>query len=94
MLGDQNAKPILCEAFAEFIAAFAFVFIGAGAAAAVEPSAGLSGIAAIAFAHGLTIKAPAENAPFAARRRSGRIMTSVQRKDEDLDIIPEAMEAH
>ncbi len=40
---------------AEFIAAFAFVFIGAGAAAVVRTGAGLNGIAAIAFAHGLTI---------------------------------------
>ena len=40
---------------AEFIGTFAFVFIGAGAAAVVGTGAGLSGIAAIAFAHGLTI---------------------------------------
>src|SRR6516165_10861976 len=40
---------------AEFIGTFAFVFIGAGAAAVVGDGAGLSGIAAIAFAHGLTI---------------------------------------
>lgn len=39
---------------AEFIGTFAFVFIGAGAAA-VLGGTGLSGIAAIAFAHGLTI---------------------------------------
>ena len=42
---------------AEFIGTFAFVFIGAGAAAVVETGAGLNGIAAIAFAHGLTIMA-------------------------------------
>jgi MIP family channel proteins len=42
---------------AEFIGTFAFVFIGAGAAAVVGTGAGLSGIAAIAFAHGLTIMA-------------------------------------
>ena len=40
---------------AELIGTFAFVFIGAGAAAVVGTGAGLSGIAAIAFAHGLTI---------------------------------------
>ena len=40
--------------FAEFIGTLAFVFIGAGAAA-VLGGAGLSGIAAVAFAHGLTI---------------------------------------
>jgi MIP family channel proteins len=39
----------------EFIGTFAFVFIGAGAAAVIGTGAGLSGIAAIAFAHGLTI---------------------------------------
>jgi glycerol uptake facilitator-like aquaporin len=40
---------------AEFIGAFAFVFIGAGAAAVIGDSVGLPGIIAIAFAHGLTI---------------------------------------
>ena len=40
---------------AEFIGTFAFVFIGAGAAAVVGDGAGLNGIGAIAFAHGLTI---------------------------------------
>ena len=40
---------------AEFIGTFAFVFIGAGAAAVIGTGAGLAGIAAIAFAHGLTI---------------------------------------
>src|SRR5271156_3966543 len=40
---------------AEFIGTFAFVFIGAGAAAVVGTGAGLSGIAAIAFAPGLAI---------------------------------------
>jgi aquaporin Z len=40
---------------AEFIGTFAFVFIGAGAAAVVGDGAGLNGIAAVAFAHGLTI---------------------------------------
>src|SRR5258708_19236091 len=40
---------------AEFIGTFAFVFIGAGAATVVGDGVGLPGIAAIAFAHGLTI---------------------------------------
>jgi MIP family channel proteins len=42
---------------AEFIGTFAFVFIGAGAAAVVGDGVGLPGIAAIALAHGLTIMA-------------------------------------
>ena len=42
---------------AEFIGTFAFVFIGAGAAAVVGNGAGLGGISAVAFAHGLTIMA-------------------------------------
>ena len=42
---------------AEFIGTFAFVFIGAGAAAVVGGGVGLPGITAIAFAHGLTIMA-------------------------------------
>jgi MIP family channel proteins len=40
---------------AEFIGTFAFVFIGAGAATVIGEGVGLPGIAAIAFAHGLTI---------------------------------------
>jgi MIP family channel proteins len=40
---------------AEFIGTFALVFIGAGAAAVVGDGAGLDGIGAIAFAHGLTV---------------------------------------
>ena len=40
---------------AELIGTFAFVFIGAGAAAVVGDSVGMAGIAAIAFAHGFTI---------------------------------------
>jgi glycerol uptake facilitator-like aquaporin len=40
---------------AELIGTFAFVFIGAGAAAVISNGVGLAGIAAIAFAHGLTI---------------------------------------
>jgi MIP family channel proteins len=42
---------------AEFIGTFAFVFIGAGAAAVIGDGVGLPGIAAIAFAHGLAIMA-------------------------------------
>src|ERR1700743_3877976 len=42
---------------AEFIGTFAFVFIGAGAAAVIGNGVGLPGIAAIAFAHGLVIMA-------------------------------------
>jgi aquaporin Z len=42
---------------AEFIGTFSFVFIGAGAAAVVGDGVGLPGIAAVAFAHGLTIMA-------------------------------------
>jgi MIP family channel proteins len=42
---------------AEFIGTFALIFIGAGAAAVVGNGVGLPGIAAIAFAHGLTIMA-------------------------------------
>jgi MIP family channel proteins len=39
----------------EFIGTFSFVFIGAGTAAVVGSAAGLNGIAAVAFAHGLAI---------------------------------------
>jgi len=42
---------------AEFIGTFAFVFIGAGAAAVIGDGVGLPGIAAIALAHGLAIMA-------------------------------------
>jgi MIP family channel proteins len=50
-MSNQTAPKLL----AEFIGTFAFVFIGAGAAAVVGEGVGLSGIAAVAFAHGLTI---------------------------------------
>jgi len=50
-MSNQLAPKLL----AEFIGTFAFVFIGAGAAAIVGDGVGLPGIAAIAFAHGLTI---------------------------------------
>jgi MIP family channel proteins len=41
----------------EFIGTFSLIFIGAGAAAVVGGGAGLPGITAIAFAHGLTVMA-------------------------------------
>jgi MIP family channel proteins len=50
-MSDRIAPKLL----AEFIGTFALVFIGAGAAAVVGEGVGLSGITAIAFAHGLTI---------------------------------------
>ncbi|HEY1911984.1 MAG TPA: aquaporin [Vicinamibacterales bacterium] len=40
---------------AELIGTFALVFIGAGAASIVGSAAGLGGISAVAFAHGLTL---------------------------------------
>ena len=46
---------IVPKLLAELIGTFAFVFIGAGAAAVIGDGVGLPGIAAIAFAHGLTI---------------------------------------
>jgi MIP family channel proteins len=51
----EMQNHLSAKLLAEFIGTFAFVFIGAGAAAVVGTGAGLSGIAAIAFAHGLTI---------------------------------------
>src|SRR3981081_2729491 len=48
-------KSLAPKLIAEFIGTFALVFIGAGAAAVVGDGVGLSGITAIAFAHGLTI---------------------------------------
>jgi MIP family channel proteins len=51
MMTNRIAPKLL----AEFIGTFAFVFIGAGAAAVIGDGVGLQGIAAIAFAHGLTI---------------------------------------
>src|SRR3984957_9134789 len=42
---------------AEFVGTFALIFIGAGATAVIGSSAGLPGVAAIAFAHGLTVMA-------------------------------------
>ena len=51
------SNRIAPKLLAEFIGTFAFVFIGAGAAAVVGDGVGLPGIAAIAFAHGLAIMA-------------------------------------
>jgi MIP family channel proteins len=51
------SNRIAPKLLAEFIGTFSFVFIGAGAAAIVGDGVGLPGIAAIAFAHGLTIMA-------------------------------------
>src|ERR1700682_3556376 len=51
------SNRILPKLLAEFIGTFALVFIGAGAAAVVGNGAGLDGIGAIAFAHGLTVMA-------------------------------------
>jgi MIP family channel proteins len=49
------SKSLAPKLLAEFIGTFALVFIGAGAAAVVGDGAGLNGIGAIAFAHGLTV---------------------------------------
>src|ERR1700719_3421814 len=51
------STKIAPKLLAEFIGTFAFVFIGAGAAAVVGDGVGLPGIAAVAFAHGLAIMA-------------------------------------
>jgi aquaporin Z len=51
----QMTNALAPKLVAEFIATFALVFIGAAAAAVVGEGAGLSGIAATAFAPGLTI---------------------------------------
>jgi aquaporin Z len=53
MMSNRIAPKLL----AEFVGTFAFVFIGAGAAAVVGSDAGLNGIIAVAFAHGLAIMA-------------------------------------
>src|SRR5919198_241492 len=51
------SNHIAAKLLAEFIGTFALVFIGAGAAAVIGDGAGLAGIGAIAFAHGLTVMA-------------------------------------
>jgi MIP family channel proteins len=55
MSNSAMSNSVAPKLLAEFIGTFAFVFIGAGAAAVVGDGVGLAGIAAIAFAHGLTI---------------------------------------
>lgn len=51
------SNRIAPKLLAEFIGTFAFVFIGAGAAAVVGSGVGLPGIAAIGLAHGFAIMA-------------------------------------
>src|SRR3977135_2942280 len=51
------SNPITPKLLAEFIGPFALIFIGGGAAAVVGDGVGLPGLAAIAFAHGLTVMA-------------------------------------
>jgi glycerol uptake facilitator-like aquaporin len=51
------SNRITAKLLAEFIGTFALIFIGAGAAAVIGSGAGLPGVAAIAFAHGLTVMA-------------------------------------
>jgi len=51
------SNRVAAKFLAEFIGTFALIFIGAGAAAVVGGGAGLPGVAAIAFAHGLTVMA-------------------------------------
>src|ERR1700746_1685974 len=50
-MSNQIAPKLL----AEFIGTFALILIGAGAGAVVGDGVGLPGLAAIAFAHGLTV---------------------------------------
>src|SRR5712672_3774701 len=51
------SNRITSKLLVEFIGTLSFVFIGAGAAAVVGGGAGLNGIVAVAFAHGLAIMA-------------------------------------
>ena len=51
------SNRIVSKLLAEFIGTFALIFIGAATAAVVGDGVGLPGIAAIAFAHGLTVMA-------------------------------------
>src|SRR3981189_1482864 len=51
------SNRIAPKLLAEFIGTFALIFIGAGSAAVIGEGAGLPGVAAIAFAHGLTVMA-------------------------------------
>src|SRR5229473_2539373 len=56
-LESTMSNRIATKLLAEFIGTFSFVFIGAGTAAVVGGGAGLNGITAVAFAHGLAIMA-------------------------------------
>jgi MIP family channel proteins len=51
------SNRIAPKLLAEFIGTFSFVFIGAGTAVVIGGGAGLPGIVAVAFAHGLAIMA-------------------------------------
>jgi MIP family channel proteins len=51
------SNRIAPKLLAEFIGTFSFVFIGAGTSAVIGGGAGLPGIVAVAFAHGLAIMA-------------------------------------
>ena len=51
------SNRIAAKLLAEFIGTFALILIGAGAGAVIGDGAGLPGVAAIAFAHGLTVMA-------------------------------------
>jgi MIP family channel proteins len=51
------SNRIVPKLLAEFIGTFALIFIGAGAGAVVGDGVGLPGLAAVAFAHGLTVMA-------------------------------------
>jgi MIP family channel proteins len=51
------SNPVPARLLAEFVGTFAFVLIGAGAAAVVGDGVGMPAVAAVAFAHGLTIMA-------------------------------------
>jgi len=52
---SNRSNHLASRLAAEFIGTFALIFIGAGAAAVVGDGAGLDGIGAVAFAHGLTV---------------------------------------
>jgi MIP family channel proteins len=52
---SNRSNHLASRLAAEFIGTFALIFIGAGAAAVVGDGAGLEGIGAVAFAHGLTV---------------------------------------
>jgi MIP family channel proteins len=54
---SNMSNPVPARLLVEFVGTFAFVLIGAGAAAVVGDGVGLPAVAAIAFAHGLTIMA-------------------------------------